>query len=166
MSCAAASTLTAVVGDMCPGSFTAQPTTPSAVDLWVADASAPGGGFRFTVNPNVSSSAGGHTYAYDSGDTLFGTGLGGGVSAIIGTLDLSVDGQAKQIRFQFAGCPHDDGPPTSLVALVSATHGGLSQTVLRSYAVTPSGSSGHYRLGNVEPPDGCASGIDLMGLTF
>jgi len=145
------------------------PGTPSSADVWVADAAAAAGGYRLTLILNASSSAGGHSYLFTSGDTVFGSGLGSGAGqAVVGSLALSVDGQANQIRFDFAGCAdrRTTPGPGSVVARVSSMRGGSSQTVERRYALTSPGSGVSYQFSSTQAPAGCTTGVDLMGITF
>ena len=157
-----------IVGaNMCPSSISALPATPSAAVLWVTDATAPDGGYRLSLNLNVAASAGGHSYRFTSGDTLFGTGLiSGAGQAILGSLAFSVDGQTDQIRFDFGGCADQRTTPGSVVARLSSTRAGASQTVERRYVLTSPGGGVSYQLSDAQAPAGCATGVDLMGLTF
>lgn len=167
--CAAAPTLMAIAGgNMCPSRISTQPASPSSVDVWIADATAAGGGYRLTLSDGAApAAAGGHTYGFDSSDGLFGTGASVGVSpAVIGSIALSVDGQANQITFDFAGCGQQGMPPASIAARVTGTRGGVSQAVTRTYAVTPPSAGTPYKFTNAQPPAGCTSGVDLMGITF
>jgi hypothetical protein len=120
-----------------------------------------------TLNLNVAASIGGHSYRFTTGDTLFGTGLSSGAGpAIVGSLAISVDGQANQIQFDFGGCADQGTSPGSVVARVATTRPGASQTVERTYVLTSPGGGVAYQLSNAAAPAGCATGVDLMGLTF
>jgi hypothetical protein len=120
-----------------------------------------------TLTLNTAASAGGHSYLFTSGDTLFGTGLSSGAGpAIVGSLDLSVDGQANQIQFDFGGCADQRTTPGSVVARVSSMRGGVSQTVKRTYTLTSPAGGVSYKLSSSQIPAGCSTGVDLMGITF
>jgi len=168
MSCPASPTLMEIAGgNSCPSQFSSVVASPTSVDLWIADATAAGGGFRLTLNSGTAVTAGGHSYRFNSGDGLFGTGTSGGVStAIVGSVALSVDGQASQITFNFAGCGEGGMPPASVAARVTSMRGGTSQTQMRTYGVTMPGGGVTYQLTNGQAPAGCDAGVDLMGLTF
>jgi hypothetical protein len=166
--CAEAPPLSAIVGgNSCPSAFEALPASPSAVDLWIDDVTATGGGYRLLLNSGMAMSAGGHSYSFGSGDTLFGTGSSDGVGlAVTGMLALSVDGHDHQITFDLGGCGRQGMPPTSLAARVTITRAGIAQTVMRSYAVTSPGVGTPYAFTRADGPDGCRTGVDLMGITF
>jgi len=156
-----------VGGSSCPSAFVALPASPSAVSLWIEDASAAGGGYRLTLNIGTTMTAGGHSYYFNSGDTLFGTGSSGGVGqAVIGTLALHVDGQADQITFDVGGCGRQGMPPTNLAARVTIVRAGITQTVMRTYVVTPPGAGTPYTFASADAPAGCRTGVDLLGITF
>jgi hypothetical protein len=143
------------------------PASPSAVELWIDDATAIGGGYRLSLKSGQASGAGGHGYLFGSGNTLFGTGTSDGVGlAVIGTLALSVDGHDSQIAFDFGGCGRQGMPPTSLVARVTITRAGITQTVMRTYAVRSPGAGTPYAFTRADAPAGCRTGVDLMGITF
>ena len=157
--------MTIVGGTMCTSRFEALPASPTALDLWVADATATGGGYRVMLtggSPAVS--VGTHTYQFSSSDGLFGTGTFGGVTqAINGYIEIRVDGQAAQIRFDLTGCGQQGTPPARLAAQLKRTRGTSTETVLRTYDVTmPSSSSVQFN--DTEAPAGCAVGVDLLGL--
>jgi len=165
--CASPPTLMEIVGGNCPSYLSALPATPSAAEVWVADGAAPDGGYRLSLTLNTAVSAGGHSYLFTSGDTLFGTGLSSGAGqAIVGSLALSVDGQANQIRFDFAGCADQRTTPGSVVARVSSMRGGVSQTVERTYVLTSPGGGTAYKFSSGQPLAGCSTGVDLTGITF
>jgi hypothetical protein len=152
---------------MCPSRFSALSASPSEVDVWIADAAATGGGFRLTLNSAGPVTAGGHSYRFSNSDALFGTGSVDGVSMVVtGYVELSVDGQAAQIRFDVNGCGQQGMPPGQFAAQVKRTRGASSETVLRAYSVTMPGSGATYQLTNVQAPSGCAVGVDLMGIKF
>lgn len=168
-SCADAPTLMQIVGsDMCPAEISALPATPSSAVVWIASAAAPDGGYRLTLELNATVfAADGHSYGFTAGDTLFGTGLSSGAGpAILGTLALRVDGQRNQITFDFGGCAGPTTAPSSVVARIAIMHGGTSQTVKRTYALTAPGQGVAYKLSSTEAPAGCTTGVDLLGISF
>jgi len=168
IACAAAPHLMDIVGGTrCPGTFDALPASPSAVEVWLSNATGAGGGYRVMLNSGTAMTVGGHSYAFDSGDTLFGTGSSDGVGpAVIGTLALSVDGRANEISFAFGGCGLPGTPPTSVAARVTIMRGGISQTVMRTYAVTAPGAGTPWRFTSAADAAGCSTGVDLLGITF
>jgi len=154
-----------VGGSMCPARLSSVPATPSSIEVWIAEAGIAGGGSRLTLANGMAVSAGGHSYRFNSSDGLFGSGTSAGVAmAIIGTIAISVDGQADQITFDFAGCSQQSTLPTTVVARVSAASDVASQTVARTYAVTMTGAT--YQFTDMQSPAGCGSGVDLLGITF
>jgi hypothetical protein len=164
--CASAPSLTSIAGGtMCMSRFEALPASPTALDFWVADDAVAGGGYRVMLTAGSSPiSAGGHTYQFSSSDGLFGKGTFGGVAqAINGYVEIRVDGQAAQIRFDLTGCGQLGMPPARLAAQIKRTRGSSTETVLRTYEVTtPSSSSVQFN--DTERPDSCAVGVDLLGL--
>lgn len=150
---------------MCASRFEVLPASPVALDLWVADTAAAGGGYRVALMAGGAPvSAGTHTYQLNGSDGLFGTGMFGGVlQAVDGYVEIRVDGQAAQIRFDVTGCGQQGTPPTRFVARLKRTRGASTDTVVRTYDVTmPTASSVQFN--DTEGAAGCTVGVDLLAL--
>jgi hypothetical protein len=136
----------------------------SSLEIWIADASAPQGGWRLTLPFNGSSTAGSHTYAYKTG-SLIGTANNG----IVGDAFVDVDGKVNQIHFQFEGCPLQTGPNvwdwTPAFTITSMTCQGCADVHIgRHFLITtPTGDGGATVTFTAdEPPRDCGDGVDLL----
>ncbi len=140
------------------------------MEIWVADAAAPQGGWRVTLAGSVPVTVGGHTYL-DQQDGLVGTGGNG----IYGDIYVTRDGQARWVGFHFEGFAAYQGggvwdwPAT---VTVSSATGSTPATFGRHYTITRSGtcpltSAGTYTFVADDPPRVCASGlaVDLLSFT-
>lgn len=136
--------------------------------LWIADAFAPGGGWRVTLPFNGSSAAGGHTYVYKNGSL---TGMGG--NGIYGDAAFDVDGKSNQIQFHYEGCPQPTGQGTwgwtAMLTIANATCQGCADVhVGRHFTITQSPADGGTTFTFVadEPPRDCGNGVDLLRIVL
>jgi hypothetical protein len=140
----------------------------SSLEIWVADASAPQGGWRMTLPFNGSSTAGSHSYAYKTG-SLTGTGNNG----IVGDAFVDVDGKVNQIHFQFEGCAQQTSQGswdwTPALTITNMTCQGCADVhVGRHFLITQvvgDGSSA-VKFTADEPPRNCGNGVDLLQMVM
>jgi hypothetical protein len=142
--------------------------TASSIQIWVADASAPGGGWRIALPNNGAATAGGHTYQ-NRGDGL----VGGGGNGIYGDLLVARDGQAAWTDFHFEGFASYQGNGVwdwHATLTVSQTGAASPMTIGRHYTITPVGSActtaTSYDFVAEEPPQACAFGVDLLSFVL
>jgi hypothetical protein len=140
----------------------------SSLQIWIADASAPQGGWRLTLPFNGSSIAGSHTYAYKTG-SLIGTANNG----IVGDAFVDVDGKVNQIHFQFEGCPRQTASTlwdwTPAFTITNMTCQGCADVhVGRHFLLTtPAGDGGATATFTAdEPPRDCGNGVDLLQMVM
>ena len=140
----------------------------TSFDIWVADASAPAGGWRITLPLNSSSTAGGHTYKYGTGSLT-----GSGANGIYGDADFDVDGKSNQIQFHYEGCPQPTGQGTwdrtAALTITNLTCQGCSPvTVGRHFTITQSTGDGGTTFTFIadEPPRDCGDGVDLLRIVL
>jgi len=169
--CATALPLSSIAEGTACAYLSALGASVSSVTLWVADSSTNSGGHFVTLPQNQEVTSQGHTYRLSGSDSLFGSGLVGGVSpAIFGYLELSVDEVAAQIRLDVAGCATEVSPgyAYAFASRVTLARPGCStcmtDTVRRDFLVTRLGSQ--YIFQNASGPQACSTGIGLVDMTL
>jgi hypothetical protein len=140
----------------------------SSLQIWIADASAPQGGWRMTLPYNGSSTMGGHTYAYKTG-SLTGTGNNG----IVGDAFVDVDGKSNQIHFQYEGCAQSGGQGTwdwtaALTITNMACQGCADVHMGRHFVIKQATGDGGSTVTFTadEPPRDCGNGADLLQMVM
>jgi hypothetical protein len=113
------------------------------------------------------STAGGHTYQYNT--SLTGTGSNG----IVGDAFVDVDGKVNQIHFQFEGCALSTAQSswdwTAALTITNMTCQGCANvTVGRHFVITKSTADGGATLTFTadEPPRDCGGGSDLLQMVM
>jgi hypothetical protein len=139
--------------------------TASRFRLFVVDPRAPGGGWLVDLPIGQTVSAGGHSYSWNSGDTL----TGGGANGVFGDASFTVDGVANQLAFHYEGVAEYLGAGVwSWSATVTRTRRDsvacAPATVGRHYTITTtSGAAGTiYTFIADAPPRGCGCGVELL----
>jgi hypothetical protein len=139
------------------------------VEIWVADPSAPGGGWKVVLSASTPVTLGGHTYQ-NRGDGLFGSGGG-----IYGDVVVARDGVANWIDFHATGfAAYRGGGIWDWPATMSVSENGApAVTFGREYTVTRTGSAcppfrsaGLYTFVAEQPPRACAFGVDLVSFVL
>jgi hypothetical protein len=136
--------------------------TVEHMDLWIADAAAPGGGVRVTLSVGDTETVGGHVYGF-SGNSLITSGS---------RLDLfiDVDGRKDAIEMHLGGCAPEVGAETwdyPATFSRSPCPGCVPTSIGRHYTVAQTwlegGSRYFYTFTADDPPRTCGAGIDLLG---
>jgi hypothetical protein len=154
-------------GGVCYGVPSYNPANIS-MELWVEDASAPGGGWRVALGSAAAVTVGGHGYQ-DRADGLVGTGGNG----VFGDLFVARDGQAKWTGFHFEGFAGYQGNGVwdwNATLTVSRSGAASPMTIGRHYRITRSSSAcnaaGTYTFVADDPPRACAFGVDLLSFAL
>jgi hypothetical protein len=158
-------------GGVCYGTpvYSAQ---PSEVVVWVADPTAPGGGWRIDlVGNNARVVAGGHFYT-NAGGGLFGTGQYG----VYGDVGIGRDGDVWWVQFHVEGVLAYQGDaawdwPATITVSLSLNPSAPPQTYTRHYRLTrntpcPNTSGGTYTFTADEPPRACGFALDLLSVVL
>lgn len=145
-------------------------SSPASVEIWIADATGLAGQ-RATLLPSQPVTVAGHTYQIGV-ETLIGTG-GHGVN---GDVAVTVDGQARQIQFHLEGFgTYRGGGVWDWDAAISTSNAGCTgctSSAGRHYTITRTGpdcppyNTGSYAFVADDPPRGCGSGVDLVGMVL
>lgn len=136
--------------------------TVARLEVWIDDASLPGGGARAWLSRGDTRTIGGHAYGY-SGHSLITSG-----SRV--DLFLDVDGRKDAIEIHLGGCAPEVGPrawdyPATFSR--SPCAGCAPASIGRHYAVAERPVDGglDYTFTADEPPRTCGAGIDLLGFS-
>lgn len=154
------------------------PTSPTCPDLpynaasqsyviWIADPSAPGGGYSISLATNQAATVGGHTYK-NTGAGL----VGGGVHGVYGDAGFDVDGVANALSFHFEGCATPVAADSwELVAAVTRSGPSCTscpESITRRYSIRRTGSvsTERYTFDADGRPQGCSLGADLLEIVL